>query len=121
MIHENYDSTDFALRGQSPVAMWINGENVDLGKSNVCVSCHQPRIPDPMPAMNGGNVTITSNRWGPHHGVQSAVVWGTAGYEISGTDSYPQAGTSAAHAAQVVQNAIWPNPLEPWLADIHLR
>ncbi|HYW97074.1 MAG TPA: hypothetical protein VE870_15895 [Bacteroidales bacterium] len=98
MIHENYDSTDFALRGQSPVAMLINGVDVDLGHSNVCVSCHQPRIPDPMPTLDGGNVTLTSNRWGPHHGTQSAVVWGTGGYEVSGTVSYPQAGSGAVHS-----------------------
>ncbi len=84
MIHENYDTTDFDLRGQSPVTMMISGAEVDLGKSNVCISCHQPRIPNPMPELNGGNVSITSNRWGPHHGPQSAMVWGTGGYESAG-------------------------------------
>ncbi len=98
MIHENFDSTDFALRGQNAVAMLINGVEVDLGKSNVCVGCHQPRIPDPMPELNGGNVSITSNRWGPHHGTQSAIVWGTGGYEVAGSVSYPAAGADATHA-----------------------
>ncbi len=99
MIHENYDSTDFALRGQDPVDMWINGVTVDLGKSNVCVSCHQPRIPSPMPSLAEANadISITSNRWGPHHGPQSAMVWGTGGYEIAGSASYPQAGANATH------------------------
>ena len=97
MIHENYDSTDFALRTTAAVDLWINNASVDLGNSNVCVSCHQPRIPDPMPAMGGGDVTITSNRWGPHHGTQSAIVWGTAGYEVAGSVSYPESGSSATH------------------------
>ncbi len=96
-IHENYDSTDFSLRGQSPVTMLINGVEVDLGKSNVCVSCHQPRLPDPLPVLGGAAVTLGSNRWGPHHGPQSAMVWGTGGYEISGSLSYPASGADATH------------------------
>lgn len=92
MIHENYDESDFALRATEPVSLWTNDVTVDVGKGNACVGCHQPRTPDPMPEMGGGNVTITSSRWGPHHGTQSAMLWGTAGYEVAGSESYPTAG-----------------------------
>ncbi|MGC9341743.1 MAG: hypothetical protein ACP5E3_03505 [Bacteroidales bacterium] len=92
-IHENFDESDFELRNTSPVTLWINSEEVDLGTGNQCVDCHQPRIPDPMPEMGGGNVTITSSRWGPHHGTQSSMLWGTAGYEVAGSESFNSPGS----------------------------
>ncbi len=109
MIHENYDSTDFNLRTVAPVDLWMNGATVDLGGTgNICVTCHQPRTPDPMPELNGNNVTITSNRWGPHHGTQAAILYATAAYEVAGTESYPPegghthaaAGCNACHMAE---------------------
>lgn len=93
-IHENYDSTDFELRSLAPVDLWINGVTVDLGGTgNMCVSCHQPRTPSPMPVLNGDQVSITSSRWGPHHGTQSAILFGTAAYEVQGSENYPNAGS----------------------------
>ncbi|KPK84958.1 MAG: hypothetical protein AMS27_08600 [Bacteroides sp. SM23_62_1] len=97
MIHENYDTTDFALRYSDPVTLWINDVTIDLGDGNLCANCHQPRIPDPLPTVGGGNVTINSNRWGPHHGLQSSTLWGTGGYEIAGSESYGTPG-STTHA-----------------------
>ena len=91
-IHENYDTTDFALRSTEPVTLMISGETVDLGNGNACITCHQARVPSPLPALGGGEVTITSNRWGPHHGVQSTMLWASGGYEVAGSESYPTAG-----------------------------
>jgi hypothetical protein len=88
-IHDKYDTTDFALRTTDPVVLQSNGATVDLGNSNICANCHQPRPADPMPAVGGGDVTLTSNRWGPHHGTQSAIVAGTAAYQVAGTEAYP--------------------------------
>lgn len=93
MVHNAYDSTDWALAYTDPVALWINDVTVDIGSSNLCANCHQPRIPDPLPVMGGADVTVTSPYWGVHYSVQSAVLWGTAGYEFSG-DSYPGKGTT---------------------------
>lgn len=92
-VHENFDSTDFALRNSSPVEMWINGEEVDLGSGNQCVNCHQARIPNPLPVTDGGTVNITSSRWGPHHGTQSNILWGTGGYELAGSEAYNNPGS----------------------------
>ncbi len=88
-IHQNFDTTDYSLTTTAAVPLWINGVEVDLGDaSNGCVNCHQPRIPDPLPAIGGGEVTITSSRWGPHHGTQAAILYSTAGYEIAGSEDY---------------------------------
>ena len=92
-IHENFDETDFELRNSKPVKLWLNNVEVDLGTGNQCVTCHQPRTPSPMPALNGGEVTITSNRWGPHYGTQSNMLWGTGAYEVPGSIPYGAAGS----------------------------
>ncbi len=93
-IHINYDSTDFAIRYPDPVKLWINDVTIDNGSGNVCSNCHQPRIPDPMYVIGGDSIEITSKRWGPHHGSQAAMVYGTSGYEVAGSVSYPTAGAS---------------------------
>jgi hypothetical protein len=43
-------------------------------------------------------VSITSSRWGPHHGPQSALLWGTSAYEIAGDVSYPSEMGKSKHA-----------------------
>lgn len=94
MIHDNYDEGDFALRTTDPVNLWINDVEIDVGNGNTCVGCHQPRVVNPAVSPgDAGTVTITSSRWGPHHGVQSAMLWGTAGFEIAGSESYGDPGT----------------------------
>jgi hypothetical protein len=57
-----------------------------------------------MPEIGGGNVEITSSRWGPHHGPQGNNVWGVGGYLIAGSKSYPEAG-STTHATGAGCNA----------------
>ena len=108
-IHEKYTTDDFELRSLAPVNLRINGIAVNLGGTgNMCVTCHQPRKPSPLPVLNGNQVSITSNRWGPHHGTQSAILFGTAGYEVPGSSDYPEkgshrhvgAGCNACHMAE---------------------
>ena len=94
MVHNEYDSTDWALSYTDPVTLWIDeSTTLDIGDGNLCANCHQPRVPSPLPILGGGDVTITSPYWGPHYSVQSTILWGTAGYEFSG-DSYPGEGTT---------------------------
>jgi hypothetical protein len=109
-IHTNYDTTDFALRADGPVKLWMGG-TLDLGEgSNTCVNCHQSRVVNPMPVSGGANVTIASSRWGVHHGPQSAVLAGLIGYRIAGSVDYPtadhahkiQAGCVTCHMATAV-------------------
>ncbi|MEJ2215404.1 MAG: hypothetical protein P8099_02200, partial [Gemmatimonadota bacterium] len=90
MIHTNYDSTDLRLRTTAPVTLLINGKTVDLGKggeANLCTECHQPRVPDPMPVINGDSVTIASPYYDMHHGTQGAVLAGTGAFEFQGSQT----------------------------------
>lgn len=83
-IHTKYDSTDWALRTIAPVKLVANNEILDMGSGNLCVNCHQPLIPAPMPIEGGGDIQITSPYWGVHHSPQSAIVAGTLGYKFPG-------------------------------------
>lgn len=83
-IHETYTEADWELTNRDPVTFWVGGETVDLGKSNLCLKCHQARIPDPaIPPVGEDEVyTITNKRYGPHHGSQGVVFTGSTAYEI---------------------------------------
>lgn len=98
LIHTNYDETDWDLVTTSAVDLQFGDATVDLGDSdNLCVNCHQSRPVDPLPVAGGENVSITSSRYGPHHGPQANNLWGVGGYEFAGSMSYPDPG-SHAHA-----------------------
>lgn len=80
-IHETYTSADWALTTTSPVTLLTTGDTYDQGKSNLCASCHQPRQYDwPIPKVGGGDVEITTSRYGPHYGPQSSMLLGVGGY-----------------------------------------
>jgi hypothetical protein len=82
-IHDTYTTDDWSFTTSDPVEFWINNEVSDQGKANVCITCHQTRIPDPLPDPNAsGTVTVSSPYWGPHHGPQGPMFAGTAGYEV---------------------------------------
>jgi hypothetical protein len=84
-IHQSYSQDDWALTKSDPVTFWLGGETADVGKGNLCISCHQARKPSPAlpdPA-TGGTITITSSRYGPHHGAQGMMFTGSAGYELN--------------------------------------
>jgi hypothetical protein len=103
--HRSFDFTndgnDYALRNIDPVKLVIDPTvTVDLanasdalGLSNACVTCHQPRPSYPVPA-GTADVTITSSRYGPHHGPQSTVFEGIMGANIVGSTGYPGAGAN---------------------------
>ncbi len=89
-IHRTFTADDWVLTQTGPVTLWEGGETVDLGQSNLCISCHQPRVvspPLPDPA-TGGSINITNKRYGPHHGPQGVMLSGLVGYEVAGSESY---------------------------------
>ena len=104
--HNNHSSFDFANDGNDmalrqafrPATLLIDPSvTIDMGLSNTCVNCHQPR--DSYAVPNGvDDYTNSSSRFGPHHGPQSTVVFGLFGAEVAGSLPYPTAGTSA-HAS----------------------
>jgi hypothetical protein len=102
-IHINYDASDFAIRYPDPVELWINSVTVDLGVGNMCANCHQPRIPEPMYVIGGDSIDIDNMRWGPHHGPQSAMLYGTSAYEVAGSVSYPTPGGTTHASAGCTQ------------------
>jgi hypothetical protein len=77
-VHTTYTGADWALETTAPVAYYaIAGTTYDRGASNLCATCHQPRVD--FPAASGGMVEVTSIRFGPHHGPHSAMLQGVAG------------------------------------------
>jgi len=88
------DGQDFALRqGFTPVALDVDvAYKIDMGTSNTCVNCHQPRS---LPPSTGLPVKLSS-RFGPHHGPQSTLLEGIQGALIVGSTAYP-APKSAKH------------------------
>lgn len=89
LIHDTYTVDDWALRTTAQVTLWINGEQLpDYGNGNMCMNCHQPRVATiPDVANPEGTYTITSARYGPHHGPQSTVLTGQAFFKIG--EGYP--------------------------------
>ena len=101
-IHTTYTDADWALTQPNPVTFWLGGETADVGKGNLCISCHQARVPSPAlpdPA-TGGTINITSSRYGPHHGAQGMMFTGSAGYELDFGTPY----TNSAHTT-LIQDA----------------
>ena len=101
-IHQTYTDADWAFTQTEPVTFWEGGGTVDLGKANLCVSCHQarvvsPALPDPA---TGGSITMTSTRYGPHHGPQGMMLPGYGGYRVAGPAPYE----NSAHTLLLANN-----------------
>jgi hypothetical protein len=86
------DGNDYALRqGIKPFTLDQDPSySIDMGTSNTCVKCHQPRGLPPT-----AGLTLNS-RFGPHHGPQSTLLEGIQGALIVGSTPYP-APKSATH------------------------
>ncbi len=86
-VHTSFTKADFALTADAPVKIQLTGDTINLGKGNLCTNCHQPRWAYKVPEVGGGDVEITSTRFGPHHGPQSTMLFGLAGYgEFKGSN-----------------------------------
>jgi hypothetical protein len=96
------DGYDHAVRNIHPVKLdldptiVIDFKNDDdkIGLSNLCITCHQPRTSYPIPD-GTADITITSKRYGPHHGPQSTLYEGVMGANIAGSTGYPGVASSA--------------------------
>jgi len=101
------DGNDYSLRTLDPVALLISEEagqeliiditnsSDELGRSNTCVNCHQPRGAAPAFAAADSKIMFTSEaRFEGHHGVQSTLFEGIQGAEIAGDIAYPVKGSS---------------------------
>ena len=80
------DGYDYALRNFEPVPLRkVNPDYViDYGdKSNVCITCHQPRKIPILDTDEDGLIEVP-NRYGPHYGAQSILLEGIYGVEVAG-------------------------------------
>jgi len=85
-IHTSYTSADWALTGgEAPVLMEMTGGTYDGGAGNLCANCHQVR--NAAPTVTGGNVAITSSRFGPHYGIPAQMLLGEGGLGVTGSPS----------------------------------
>ncbi|MCK9291022.1 MAG: hypothetical protein WCR58_08100 [Bacteroidales bacterium] len=99
-IHTDYSVSDWSLATTAPITLRISGDVVDLGKGNLCGTCHQPQNPGPMPVVGGSDVTATNMYWGPHYGAQAVIVSGKGGYEVG--SGY----TNSAHVSMIENTCI---------------
>ena len=95
-IHTSYDASDLALKTTDAVTSVIDDATIDMGKGNLCAHCHQPRdisssVSPALTATSTDDVTISSSRFGPHHGPQSALLAGNSAFAMGA------GGTSHAH------------------------
>lgn len=91
-IHRTFTEEDWALTQTDPVNFRVGGM-ADVGKGNLCITCHQarttsPAVPDPSNPPASVVLTAAQNRFGPHHGAQGMLFTGTAGYELEGPEAY---------------------------------
>ncbi len=83
-IHTSYTQADYARIYNAPVPLLVGGATFDLGEGNLCASCHQSRTASPAPdlANPGTTISITSSRYGFHHGPQSNTVSASGAFEF---------------------------------------
>ncbi|HEX6268959.1 MAG TPA: cytochrome c3 family protein [Anaerolineales bacterium] len=88
-IHTTYTRADFSLTGNDqPVTLEMTGGTFDGGKGNLCANCHQIR--NELPVAADGNIDLGENtRYGPHYGVEAAMLLGEGG--LGGVSGSPSA------------------------------
>ncbi|MDE5420976.1 collagen-like protein [Ancylomarina sp. DW003] len=99
-LHKTMEAVDYALRLSDPVTSMAN-EAITLdmdGNSNLCANCHQSRKTYPM-VDEGETHYMVPKHFGPHHGPQANILYGTGLAEITGDVAYPEDG-SAKHLDQ---------------------
>ncbi len=80
--HEPHTNYNFDLRATDPVELMLGG-TFDQGDGNLCANCHQGRTPSPE-IPESGTITITSSRFGVHHGPQANILMGSGAYVFTG-------------------------------------
>lgn len=86
-IHTTYTAADYAFTYTQPNQFLFNAGQgpVNFGEvGNLCSQCHQGRTLSPMPVPGGADVTITSSRYGYHHGPQAQILAGIGAFELDG-------------------------------------
>lgn len=110
--HSPHLRANFSLRDTTPVTItsYIVGESdavFNYGRGNLCVKCHQTRTtspmtpkPDPSKTASTDTLSITSNRWYPHYGVNGQMLMGVGGFKFQG---YSYSGNSYHSTSAAIQ------------------
>jgi hypothetical protein len=83
--HAPHTNQDFSLRKIGATTLAVGGRSYDKGPSNTCAMCHQLRVPSPYFTPD----SMTSSRFGGHHGPQANVLSGQGLYVFTGGTAYP--------------------------------
>ncbi|MFW5663082.1 MAG: hypothetical protein ACOCZW_05100, partial [Bacteroidota bacterium] len=89
-IHENFDETDYQLKGTGEFALvgdMTDNHTVDMGSGNQCGKCHQTRERNYGLTVDGSGTIDIGSHWGPHYGAQTNMHVGYGGFEIGGNYS----------------------------------
>ncbi len=98
-IHETYTTEDWMVRNNSGVEFIQGGALYEANNpnANMCITCHQSRSVTTIDPSSEELYSITSYRFGPHHGPQGNMIAGAgmSGAVELGTTDY----TNSSHAA----------------------
>lgn len=83
--HAPHTNQSFAQRKVGATTLAVGGGIYDKGESNTCAMCHQLRVPSP----NFTADSMTSSRFGGHHGPQANILSGQGLYVFTGGSPYP--------------------------------
>ena len=83
--HAPHTNESFAMRKTGATTLAVGGGSYDKGPSNTCAMCHQLRVPSP----NFTPDSMTSSRFGGHHGPQANVLSGRGLHVFTGGTAYP--------------------------------
>ncbi|MFA8436200.1 MAG: hypothetical protein ACEPOZ_16915 [Marinifilaceae bacterium] len=84
-VHTNFDLTDLEPVHPETFNLISRNQAFSKGDINTCVKCHQTKYV--IPAVDGGDFEITSDRWGAHHSTQGNLRH-YDGFEIAGDATY---------------------------------
>jgi len=103
-IHDTYTAADLALTVPAGTAIALQNTTLthDFGKGNVCASCHQGRTVTPFPVVGGADITVTSSRYGVHHGPQANTISGVG----MGLFEVGSGLVNSAHATQIADACV---------------
>ncbi|HEY5686456.1 MAG TPA: cytochrome c3 family protein [Acidimicrobiia bacterium] len=89
-IHTSYTGNDWALTGDAqPVQLEYSPGTYDGGDGNLCSNCHQSRNEFPVLTLaDGAEYEVTSNRFGPHYGIEAQMMLGEGAFFVD-DDSSP--------------------------------
>ncbi len=86
--HAPHSNQSFAMRQTSATPFKVGGGTYDKQESNTCAMCHQVRVPSPdFNAAGFVSDSMSSSRFGGHHGPQSNVLSGHGLWTFGGTFS----------------------------------